>query len=94
VRALSEGLKIDLLGTPIRVSSVAPGMVETEFSEVRFRGDRDRAEKVYQGVVPLTAEDVADVVLFCATRPPHVNINEVIVMPTDQATPTLVHRQT
>lgn len=94
MRALSEGLKIDLLGTPIRVSSVAPGMVETEFSEVRFRGDRDRAEKVYQGVVPLTAEDVADVVLFCATRPPHVNINEVIVMPTDQATPTLVHRQT
>lgn len=93
VRALSEGMKIDLLGTPVRVSSVDPGMVETEFSEVRFRGDADRAQKVYQDTVPLTAADIADVVLFCATRPAHVNISEVLVMPTDQATPTMVYRR-
>jgi 3-hydroxy acid dehydrogenase / malonic semialdehyde reductase len=93
VRTLSEGMRLDLLGTPIRVSSVDPGMVETEFSEVRFRGDTERAEKVYQGLTPLTAEDIADVVFFCATRPAHVNISEVLVMPTDQASPTLVHRK-
>jgi serine 3-dehydrogenase len=94
VRALSEGMKLDLLGTPVRVSSVDPGMVETEFSEVRFHGDTERAEKVYQGVTPLTADDIADVVFFCATRPAHVNISEVLVMPTDQASPTLVNRRT
>jgi serine 3-dehydrogenase len=93
VRALSEGLKIDLLGTPVRVSSVDPGMVETEFSQVRFRGDVERAATVYQGTTPLTAADIADVVFFCATRPRHVNISEVLVMPTDQATPTLVYRR-
>ena len=93
VRALSEGMKIDLLGTPVRVSSVDPGMVETEFSEVRFHGDAERAKQVYQDTTPLTADDIADVVLFCATRPPHVNINEILVMPTDQATPTLVYRR-
>ena len=93
VRSLSEGMKIDLLGTPIRVSSVDPGMVETEFSDVRFRGDTERAKQVYQDTTPLTADDIADVVLFCATRPPHVNISEILVMPTDQATPTLVHRR-
>ncbi|MBD2344595.1 SDR family oxidoreductase [Anabaena subtropica] len=94
VKAISEGLKQDLLGTPIRVTSVDPGMVETEFSEVRFHGDRERAKKVYQGVQPLTPEDVADVIFFCTTRSPHVNINEVILMPVDQASATLVHRQT
>lgn len=93
VKAISEGLKQDLLGTPVHVSSVDPGMVETEFSEVRFHGDTERAKKVYQGVTPLTADDVADVVLFCATRSPHVNINEVILMPVDQAGATLVHRR-
>jgi len=93
VRSLTESLKIDLLGTPVRISSVDPGMVETEFSEVRFRGDAERAKRVYQDTVPLTAKDIADVVLFCATRPPHVNISEVLVMPTDQATPTMVHRR-
>lgn len=92
VRALSEGLKMDLLGTAVRISSVDPGMVETEFSQVRFHGDTERAEKVYQGVTPLTAEDIADVVLFCATRPSHVNINEIILMPVDQASTTMVHR--
>jgi len=84
---------LDLLGTSVRVSSVDPGMVETEFSEIRFRGDADRAQKVYQGVNPLTAEDIADVVLFCSTRPLHVNVSEVLVMPTDQASPTLVYRR-
>ncbi|MCU0567100.1 MAG: SDR family oxidoreductase [Oculatellaceae cyanobacterium Prado106] len=93
VRSLSEGLKIDLLGTPVRVSSVDPGMVETEFSEVRFRGDAERAGKVYQNVQPLTAADIADVVLFCVTRPAHVNLSEILVMPVDQATPTIVHRR-
>lgn len=93
VRALTEGLKLDLFGTPIRVSTVDPGLVETEFSEVRFRGDRDRAKTVYQGLQPLTGKDVAEVVLFCATRPPHVNLNEIIVMPTDQASATLINRR-
>ncbi|MDZ8056220.1 MAG: SDR family oxidoreductase [Aulosira sp. ZfuVER01] len=94
VRAISEGLKQDLLGTPIRVTSVDPGMVETEFSEVRFHGDNERAKKVYQGVTPLTPDDVADVVFFCVTRSPHVNINEVVLMPVDQASATLVNRRT
>ena len=93
VKAISEGLKQDLLGTPIRVTSVDPGMVETEFSNVRFYGDTQRAEKVYAGVTPLTADDVADVIFFCATRPAHVNINEVILMPVDQASATLVNRK-
>jgi 3-hydroxy acid dehydrogenase / malonic semialdehyde reductase len=94
VRAISEGLKQDLLGTPVRVTSVDPGMVETEFSEVRFHGDTDRAKKVYQGVIPLTPDDVADVVFFCVTRSPHVNINEVVLMPVDQASVTMVNRRT
>jgi 3-hydroxy acid dehydrogenase / malonic semialdehyde reductase len=93
VRALSEGLKLDLLGTPVRVSSVDPGMVETEFSNVRFHGDGDRAQKVYQGLTPLSPEDVADTVLYCATRPAHVNISQVILLPTDQSSATLVHRR-
>ncbi|MBE9177092.1 SDR family oxidoreductase [Oculatella sp. LEGE 06141] len=93
VRALSEGLKLDLLGTPVRVSSVDPGLVETEFSEVRFRGDAERAQTVYQGLTPLTPDDIAEVVFFCATRPPHVNVSEVLVFPTDQSSATLVHRR-
>ncbi|WP_414565204.1 MULTISPECIES: SDR family oxidoreductase [unclassified Anabaena] len=94
VKAISEGLKQDLLGTPIRVTSVDPGMVETEFSDVRFHGDTERAQKVYQGTTPLTPDDIADVIFFCVTRSPHVNINEVILMPVDQASATLVNRQT
>lgn len=94
VRAISEGLKQDLLGTRVRVTSVDPGMVETEFSNVRFHGDAERANKVYQGVKPLTADDVADVIFFCVTRSPHVNINEVVLMPVDQASATLVNRRT
>ena len=94
VTAISEGLKQDLLGTRVRVTSVDPGMVETEFSNVRFHGDAERANKVYQGVTPLTADDVADVIFFCVTRSPHVNINEVVLMPVDQASATLVNRRT
>ena len=93
VRALSEGLKLDLFGTPIRVSSVDPGIVETEFSQVRFRGDDRRAEKVYQNTIPLTAEDVAEIVLFCATRPPHVNLSEILVLATAQSSATMIDRK-
>ncbi len=93
VKALSRGLRLDLCGTNVRVSAVDPGMVETEFSEVRFHGDKERAAKVYQGFTPLSPNDVAEAVLFCATRPPHVNISEVIVMPTDQASTTMVCRR-
>jgi len=93
VRVLSEGLKQDLLGTPIRVTSVDPGLVETDFSRVRFRGDESRASKVYQGLTPLTPQDVAEVIYFCASRPAHVNISELLLMPTDQSGSTLVHRQ-
>jgi len=92
VNALSRGLRLDLNGTPLRVSSVDPGMVETEFSVVRFHGDEGRAAKVYQGVKALSPDDVAEAVVFCAAQPPHVNISEMIVMPTAQASPTMVHR--
>jgi serine 3-dehydrogenase len=92
VGAITRGLRMDLLGSGIRVSTVDPGMVETEFSVVRFGGDRERADRVYQGMTPLSADDVADAVLWCATRPPHVNVDEVILMPTDQASVTMVHR--
>lgn len=85
VRALNQGMKMDLLGTAVRVSSVDPGLVETEFSEVRFHGDRERAAKVYANTRPLHGDDVAEAVLFCATRPAHVNILEVVVLPTAQA---------
>ena len=77
----------------MRVCSVDPGLVETEFSLVRFHGDHARAAGVYQGMTPLTGEDVAEVVLFAATRPPHVNVADVLVYPTDQASATHVHRE-
>lgn len=93
VRALSEGLKQDLLGTPVRVSCIDPGLVETEFSLVRFRGEAEKAAKTYEGLTPLSPEDVADVIYFCATRPPHVNISEMLVIPTDQSGATMVHRR-
>jgi serine 3-dehydrogenase len=91
---LTRSLKMDLLGTPIRVTNVEPGLVRTEFSEVRFRGDTERAQKVYEGYKPLEPEDIADIVLFCATRPEHVNLLEVLVVPTDQASATMVHKTT
>lgn len=93
VRAINEGLKIDLLGTPIRVTSIDPGMVQTSFSEVRFKGDADKANSVYQGMTPLSGHDIADIIYFCVTRPYHVNISEVWVMPTAQASVQLVHRE-
>jgi serine 3-dehydrogenase len=93
VRAINEGLKMDLHGTAIRVSSVDPGLVETEFSIVRFEGDENRAAKVYEGVEALTAEDVADAVVYCATRPPHVNVSELSLMCTDQSSATMVSRR-
>lgn len=92
VTGLTRGLAHDLLGTGVRVSSVDPGMVETEFSAVRFHGDNDRAEAVYKGLTPLGAQDVADAVLFCATRPAHANVREMILMPTAQASVTNFHR--
>ena len=92
VDALTRGLRHDLVDTPIRVCTVDPGLVETEFSMVRFRGDEQRAKTVYQNLTPLTGSDVADAVLFCATRPPHVQIAELIILPTIQASTTLVHR--
>jgi 3-hydroxy acid dehydrogenase / malonic semialdehyde reductase len=84
VKALSRGLRLDLLGTRVRCSTVDPGMVQTEFSEVRFRGDRERADKVYRSFPPLTAADVADAVVYCVTRPPHVAVQEIVLMPQDQ----------
>ncbi len=93
VRALNQGIRLDLLGTRVRCSSVDPGMVETEFSDVRFRGDTERAAAVYRNFLPLKAEDIAETILFCATRPPHVNIQEVLIMPQDQAAAHAIHRR-
>jgi len=85
VRALTQGMRIDLLGTRVKASSVDPGLVETEFSAVRFRGDTERAGQSYVNFPPLRAEDIAEAVLFCATRPPHVNVQDILIMPQDQA---------
>jgi 3-hydroxy acid dehydrogenase/malonic semialdehyde reductase len=92
VDALTKGMRMDLVDTPIRVCTIDPGLVETEFSEVRFHGDKDRATKTYQNITPLTPEDIADAVFYSASRPAHVQIAEMIVMPTAQASTTLVHR--
>jgi len=93
VNALSKSIRLDVIDKGIRVSSVDPGLVETEFSIVRFSGDKERAKNVYSGIKPLTAEDIAEAVLFCANRPAHVNINEVILTPVAQASATLVQRK-
>ncbi len=93
VDALTKGMRMDLVDTPVRVCTVDPGLVETEFSNVRFHGDDARAKKVYQGMTPLSPDDVADAVLFAASRPPHVQIAEIIIMPAMQASATLVHRK-
>lgn len=92
VRAITEGIKMDVHGTGVRVTTVDPGMVETDFSLVRFRGDAGRAAQVYADTTPLTAADVADAVLFALTRPPHVNISEILLMPTVQSSPTMIAR--
>ncbi|HEV8580347.1 MAG TPA: SDR family NAD(P)-dependent oxidoreductase [Thermoanaerobaculia bacterium] len=93
-RAFTRTLRLELLGEPVRVTEIAPGLVETEFSLVRFAGDAERAAAVYRGLQPLTAEDVADCILWAATRPSHVNVDEIVVRPRDQATATLVNRRT
>jgi NADP-dependent 3-hydroxy acid dehydrogenase YdfG len=92
VRALNRGMSIDLLGTNVRVSTVDPGLAETEFSLVRFRGDKVKAAVPYQGVKALEAVDVAEAIVWTASRPAHVNVSELVIMPTAQRTPTLVHR--
>ncbi len=94
VTAITRSLRLDLLGKGVRVSTVDPGMVETEFSLVRFYGDEEKAKKVYEGLTPLTGEDIAEAVIFCATRPPHANINEMIIMPSAQANAFFAHRET
>ncbi len=94
LRSITEGLRYETLGTGLRVTNVEPGMVETEFSVVRFRGDTERADKVYAGTRPLAPEDVAECIVFAVERPPHVNIDSMLVMPTDQASPGRVHRRT
>ncbi|MFZ1085162.1 MAG: SDR family NAD(P)-dependent oxidoreductase [Terracidiphilus sp.] len=92
-RAINDGLRQDLLGTPVRVTTVDPGMVETEFSIVRFHGDTERATNFYKGIKPLTPEDVADAILWAASRPAHVNIARVMLTPVQQANSLLVHRE-
>lgn len=93
VKALSDGLRIDLVDTPLRVTNIKPGMVETNFSVIRFRGDQQKADAVYEGIRPLTGDDIADMVYYAASAPAHVQIAEVLVMPTYQATGTICHRQ-
>ena len=92
VDALSKGMRVDLLPYGIKVTAVHPGMVETEFSIVRFKGNENRAKKVYDGLEPLIAQDIADAIWYAASRPAHVNINDMLIMPTAQATGTLVKR--
>lgn len=92
-KSISEGLKLDLMGTPVRVTSVDPGMVETDFSRVRFRGDEARAAKVYENVTPLQPSDVADAIVWAATRPAHVNIHEILLTSIDQANSLVMHRR-
>jgi NADP-dependent 3-hydroxy acid dehydrogenase YdfG len=92
VDALNQGMRMDLNQYGIRVGAINPGMVETGFSEVRFKGDKERASKVYQGFDALQAEDIADIIYFVVSRPYHVNIADLIVMPTAQASSTIVRR--
>jgi 3-hydroxy acid dehydrogenase / malonic semialdehyde reductase len=92
VSAITRAAKMDLHGTGVRVSMVSPGLVQTEFSDVRFHGDTKKAKKVYEGIRPLTAHDVAEIVVFTASRPDHVNILDTLVVPVDQSSSTMVHR--
>lgn len=93
VKALSDGLRIDLVDTPLRVTNIKPGLVETNFSVVRFRGDKDKADNVYKGIRPLTGDDIAETVYFAASVPEYMQIAEMLVMPTNQATGTIVARK-
>ena len=93
VRLINDGLRQDLLGTPVRVTSIDPGMVETDFSLVRFRGDAEKAEKVYKGVTPLTPEDVAAAIVWAVKQPAHVNIARVVMTSVHQANSLMFHRE-
>jgi len=93
VDALTKGMRIDLAKHNVKVTSISPGMVETEFSMVRFKGDKERADKVYEGLTPLIADDIADAIWFAVSRPAHVNINDMLIMPTAQANITTVVRK-
>lgn len=93
VASISEGLRMDLMGTGIRVTNIEPGMVETEFSHVRFSGDDEKAKQVYAGMTPLSAQDIAECIWWSLNRPQHVNIQEMVVFPTDQAAIRMVHRE-
>lgn len=93
VKALSDGLRIDLVDTPLRVTNIKPGMVETNFTVVRYRGDKQRADDFYKGIRPLTGDDIAEVVYYAASAPEHIQIAEVLVMPTHQATGTISYRE-
>jgi 3-hydroxy acid dehydrogenase / malonic semialdehyde reductase len=93
VKLINDGLREDLLGTPVRVSDIGAGMVETEFSEVRFRGDKERAAKVYQNITPLTPDDLADAIVWATTRPAHVNVAHMIVTTIDQANSIMFNRR-
>ena len=93
VKAITDGLRIDVAESAVRVTNIKPGLVETNFSNVRFHGDTERAAKLYQGIDPLTGTDIADVAFYAASAPKHVQIAEVLVMPTNQATGTIVHRE-
>jgi serine 3-dehydrogenase len=93
VKALNEGMALDLLGTGIKVTSIDPGAVETEFSEVRFHGDVERAKTVYQGFRPLTGDDIAEIATFVVNTPDHVNILDLVVLPTAQRSAHMVHKE-
>jgi NADP-dependent 3-hydroxy acid dehydrogenase YdfG len=93
-RAVTQTLRLELLGEPIRITEVNPGLVATEFALVRFDGDQEKADSVYTGMTPLTGEDVAECIVWAAARPPHVNIDEIIVRPLDQASVAHIHRRT
>lgn len=93
VDAITKSLRIDLLGYNIRVSTVDPGLVETNFSNVRFNGDTEKAKSIYKGIIPLVSEDISDAVLYCATRPPHVNIGQIVLTPTAQVNAVHIDRK-
>lgn len=93
VKALSDGLRIDLVDTSVRVTNLKPGLVETNFSRTRFKGDNDRADRLYKGIVPLTGDDIADTAFYCAEAPAHVQIAEVLILATHQASPSIVSRK-
>ena len=93
LRAMTRTLRAELLGEPIRVTEISPGLVNTEFSLVRFGGDRQKADAVYRGLTPLVAEDIADAIAWAVTRPPHVNVDEIVIRPRDQASSWWIHRE-